>query len=87
MSAIRIHFEDKGQDFTWWEVDAETGLVVDCGPCQAWAWVGQWVYLPSIKRGCCPLIWAAPAIARRRGDRPLVLAHRVERIEPARAAA
>ena len=40
-AAVRkIHFNDHGQDFLWWEVD-EAGLVVDCGPFQASVWCGN----------------------------------------------
>lgn len=35
----RIEFEDHGQDFLVWHVDA-TGKVTDCEPQQAWVWVG-----------------------------------------------
>lgn len=38
MTTIRFHFEDRGQDFTWWDIDEESGEVVDCGPFQASIW-------------------------------------------------
>lgn len=41
----RIHFEDWGQDFLWWDIDPE-GNVVDCGPFQASVWVGCKIDLP-----------------------------------------
>lgn len=34
-----IHFEDHGQDFLEWDVDA-TGTVVGCRPLQGWVWCG-----------------------------------------------
>jgi hypothetical protein len=34
-----VHFEDHGQDFLEWDIDAK-GVVVASRPCQAWAWVG-----------------------------------------------
>ncbi|MBZ0164589.1 MAG: hypothetical protein K8H74_17985 [Notoacmeibacter sp.] len=34
----RVEFEDRGQDFTWWEIDMETGRVVGCGPFQGGVW-------------------------------------------------
>ena len=34
-----IHFEDHGQDFLEWDVDAH-GVVTDSRPCQAWCWKG-----------------------------------------------
>lgn len=42
-----LHFEDKGQDFLWWEID-KNGLVVDCGPSQSWVWVGSTVDVSRI---------------------------------------
>ncbi|MEQ8685476.1 MAG: hypothetical protein RIE86_09290 [Imperialibacter sp.] len=50
----RYHFEDEGQDFTYWDIDSE-GTVVDCGPFQATIWVGKRVELP-IHIGQRPLI-------------------------------
>jgi hypothetical protein len=35
----RVYFEDKGQDFLWWDLDHEK-KVVDCGPFQASVWEG-----------------------------------------------
>ncbi len=35
----RIHFEDQGQDFLWWDIN-ELDEVIDCGPFQASVWVG-----------------------------------------------
>ena len=35
-----IHFEDHGQDFLEWDVDAN-GTVIDCRPFQAAVWVGM----------------------------------------------
>lgn len=40
---ILLELEDCGQDFTWFRVDIDTGLIVACGPFQAWAWVGRHV--------------------------------------------
>lgn len=34
-----LHFEDHGQDFLEWTLDA-AGVVVDCQPFQAWVWCG-----------------------------------------------
>lgn len=34
----RITFENRGQDFLWWEVDMETGRILGCGPMQADVW-------------------------------------------------
>lgn len=38
MTIQRLTFEDKGQDFLWWEVDDQTGRIVGCGPHQASVW-------------------------------------------------
>lgn len=35
----RIHFEDQGQDFLWWDIK-ELDEVIDCGPFQTSVWVG-----------------------------------------------
>jgi len=35
---ITIEFEDKGQDFLEWDIDSESGKVVDCRPFQASIW-------------------------------------------------
>lgn len=37
--AVRLEFEDHGQDFLDWDLDAN-GKVIGCGPFQAFAWVG-----------------------------------------------
>ena len=35
---IRVEFEDNGQDFLQWDVDAKSGLIVDCQPFQYTLW-------------------------------------------------
>jgi hypothetical protein len=48
MKVIRFHFEDQGQDFSWWDVaDNGTGVgrVVDCGPFQAAIWANGKFYV------------------------------------------
>ena len=40
MKIFRIHFEDHGQDFLTWDVNIETGKVVDCAPFQSSIWCG-----------------------------------------------
>lgn len=42
----RIHFEDHGQDFLWWDIDEE-GCVIDCGPFQADVWIGVLTSFPK----------------------------------------
>jgi len=46
----RIHFEDNGQDFTWWDI-TKKGEVVNCGPFQKDIWVGCWVDVVTVKVG------------------------------------
>lgn len=38
MNIQRFNFAFHGQDFDWWDIDMDTGQVVDCGPSQAWFW-------------------------------------------------
>lgn len=46
-SLIRVYFEEKGQDFDWWDIEKmgpTMGKVIDCGPFQASVWVGYFVF-------------------------------------------
>ena len=36
----KIHFEDQGQDFLWFNID-DAGMVQDAGPFQGWLWAGK----------------------------------------------
>ena len=46
-----LHFEDLGQDFLRWELDAK-GRVIGCGPFQAFSWVGcQVLVFEKLKAG------------------------------------
>lgn len=38
MTINRVTFENKGQDFNWWEIDMASGRVVGCGPLAAATW-------------------------------------------------
>jgi len=40
---LRIHFEDRGQDILWWDID-ENGIVQDCN-LQHGVWVGTLVQM------------------------------------------
>lgn len=60
-----IHFEDHGQDFLAWDVDA-TGKVVGCRPSQASVWCGLRV-LERPKAGAL--------VTYRRGDEPARSVH------------
>lgn len=69
----RIYFEDDGQDFLWWDLDDENN-VVDCGPFQAWLWVGSWCVDSSITVGS-----NIQFLDKHKRQRTLV--HRIEKIE------
>jgi hypothetical protein len=58
----RICFEDKGQDFLYWDIDY-VGEVVVCGPFQGWLWVGCIVCLETLKAGKC-LEYIHPRLGR-----------------------
>lgn len=48
MNIQRITFENRGQAFTWWEVDMETGRILGCGPGEAFVWAtGRCTVVPS----------------------------------------
>lgn len=59
----RIYFEDKGQDFLWWDIDTDPKhaypKVVDCGPFQGWLWTKYYV-LSAIRKGSRPTICKGP---------------------------
>jgi len=72
-AVIRIHFEDNGQDFLWWDVD-EHGNVLDCGPFQASIWVGCIILDPEdLQRG------SEVEFVNKSGDM-LILKHKVDRV-------
>lgn len=49
---IEVEFEDHGQDFTKFSINASTGLVVACEPFQGWLWTGKVVKnLRELKTG------------------------------------
>lgn len=78
MGIKRLHFEDLGQDFTWWDYDEETGEIVDCGPFQARLWANGKTFLAtsSIEIGVQPVVFL-PA-----GDpEGVTLNYAVERID------
>jgi len=52
----KLHFEDQGQDFLWWEIN-DQDEVVDCGPFQASVWVGCQLIIDNesgLLEGDCP---------------------------------
>lgn len=46
---LRVHFEDHGQDFLRWEINAK-GKVIGCEPFQAAHWCGLEVWQPALLR-------------------------------------
>ena len=70
-NAVRhIEFEDNGQDFTDWWLDAE-GRVIDCQPFQYRIWVGSLVQNPTARRG------KTLTIQNGAGDKLMTIKHRV----------
>lgn len=56
---VRIHLQDHGQDFLWWDLEeCDDGCyrVTDCGPFQAWMWTQYFVDRDSVRKGKQPLI-------------------------------
>lgn len=70
----KIHFEDNGQDFLWWEIDQD-GVVVGCGPFQASIWVGSTVINHSRLRAGGPVYFIS-----NQGQK-LTLIHKIKKIE------
>lgn len=73
----RLHFEDQGQDFLWWDIN-QSDEVVDCGPFQASIWVGSQIIADSesgIVEGDRPLF-----IGKQGGDARRLL-YAIESIE------
>lgn len=82
---MKIHFADNGQDFTEWEIDPETGKVLDCLPFQAWLWANgeRHVELESIEVGKPPFCYKTTEDAEQKMGQ--FFGHVVEKIEPASA--
>lgn len=53
--AAIIEFEDKGQDFLFWELD-RNGYVINSEPFQKEIWEGTWVDTLELEEGHCPII-------------------------------
>lgn len=58
-----LHFEDRGQDFTWWRID-ENGVVTDCGPFQSRTWVGLKVQPQTVKLRQRPVVFGRAGAVR-----------------------
>ena len=43
MAIIKIHFEDKGQDLLWFEVNTKTELIESAGPFHNSLYAGAWL--------------------------------------------
>lgn len=68
---ITVTFEDNGQDFLEWDIEA--GKVVACRPFQGLLWVGTKVHNKEIRRG------STLQIENQAGAR-LRLIHRVKKV-------
>jgi len=52
VKVFRLHFEDNGQDFLYWDVCIHTLKVVDCQPFQFSVWSGSVIRnLPNLMVG------------------------------------
>jgi len=71
---ITVHFEDHGQDFLEWDIEA--GVVVDCRPFQGWFWNGTKVHSTDIQPGLLLDI-----ATKSGGGRRTRLRYPVERVE------
>lgn len=58
----RIRFEDRGQDFLYWDIDPD-GVVIDCHPYHREVWKGCIVDLETLKEGKC-LEYVHPRLGR-----------------------
>lgn len=80
---IRIHFEDHGQDFCWWELedsgDGYSYRIVDCGPFQARFWTKYRVAKDSVRVDKAPLVTRDQVTASNLKYRIT----RIERVKPA----
>lgn len=66
----KLHFEDNGQDFLWWDIN-EDNLVVAVGPFQYDIWSG--LHVSSIACGTEPIIMV--------DENPRQLKHKIIKIE------
>lgn len=46
---ITIKLEDKQQDFLEWDIDEETGEILESRPLQSWLWKGKKIKVKSIQ--------------------------------------
>lgn len=76
MSKTRVYFEDHGQDFLFWDIDNNTGEVVDCQPFQAFHWTGRIVANVSTLA-----VGAYVALKRLKGEADLVIKYPIEKVE------
>lgn len=63
MRTLHLEVEDRGQDCIWFEIDADTGLIVNCGPFQQHIWADgdHHMSIESIAVGKRPTIsWTRP---------------------------
>jgi hypothetical protein len=53
-ATLRLHLEDRGQDFLWWDVKpyrSNMHIVVGCGPFQGWMWEGTRISRRTMRVG------------------------------------
>lgn len=77
-SLIRVYFQEKGQDFDWWDIEMmgpTMGKVIDCGPFQASVWVGYFVF--SSFRPRCQMRFSKDP-----DDEIHVLKYKIKSVEP-----
>jgi hypothetical protein len=75
MTNTRLHFEDDGQDFLWWDIDCN-GRVINCEPFQSSTWEGNKVVnIEQLKRDGCGIATILY------GKEPMSIIHLVTKVE------
>lgn len=55
---IRIHFQDRGQECLWWDLEPSShNWVVVRSHAQGWLWNGSQVAKSSVGIGQCPVLY------------------------------
>lgn len=76
--AMTLRFEDDGQDFLKWDLDAD-GVVIDCWPCQGRIWIGAHVLsFADLREGQRPTVRLK---GERVSARPHAIKHRIASID------
>jgi hypothetical protein len=75
MANWRLHFQDDGQDFLWWNVNSK-GVVTSCEPFQSSIWNGKVVQnLEELVKDKCGVVTIL------NGKEPMSIIHLVEKVE------